>query len=420
MKTAFAILLLFFLVPIYSFADQYCIVKSETMDIYSAPDLNHLQKDRIYVRSNKLTVLEINGDWVKIKDSSNEICYLYNNKKQLKIYQTDDSLLCQISQITIFGGKFKVVAVYFIVIICVLWWIVKRFNEDDDEEVEEISSKIGLFLILPVTTLYIILCNKSYINNYMFGDFYITTDGKAGIFFASLFLQIWNLLIFLFAIFTICLMFVHSISNVIENAAQSARRYRTKRHLIGRRLILANVLLSAILPIALFFITVFAKKELEINTIGEFITFIHDGLFYAENTAILIFCIVSLLFVASIIYTTYSAIDFLNRKVSYVLQFLFFYYGIMFLLSFSFYSSLIQLNNSRFFEGLLVLFGLVLVLFLFKSDKTDSKNYASSGGYMNNRCCGNCRYYGVSARGNCTSISRSVSSSGICDDFYSK
>lgn len=404
MNNTIIYLILFLILPTPIIAQNLCKVKSPKMDIYSQPDINSLRTDVIYKKWSTLQILQKDGNWLKVKDETGNVCYILDKGNKLTYYQKDDSLLHQIANSKAFGAEMKYLIIYILIGVCVLWWILTSFFPKF-----KTNSKwalIFLSVILPISIFYIFLCDKYYINNWLFDNLFISTDENILYILKNVLFQLWNLILYIFFIFTLFLIFLAALK-YLKNFTEIQWFDYTKRKLnknynslvkiknINNKLVSVNLSISIILPVVALILMIFSDNK---NLLFEkgFFNFLLIGTSNFNDIPLLITTILISLSLLSMIASVimFAMVMKENKLIAILANFL--YAAFFVTASVSIAHSLICLSGNNFFTGLLILI-LVVVFVMVVITGLKEYNGSSGGGSISSSSsggehCFNCRW----------------------------
>lgn len=424
-NTIYFFVFLFF--PIVINAQNCCKVKSPKMEIYSQPDQNSLRKDVVYEKWSMLDILDKDEKWLKVKDGTGNVCYIYDEGNQLVYYQKDGTLLYQIANSSIFGVEMKFLIVYILIGLCLFWWLL--VNLLPKFRTKSIWAIIFLALILSLSLFYILLCYKYYINNWLFDNLYVSMDVGLLYTLKNVLLQLWNIILYVFFIITLFQIFFAAVEYLQTFSSISwfdyTRRSKLEKYYrmvklkkINDKLIWINVLLSILLPIVTLVLLIFSDIKFNSSRIG-FFDFLIIGLSSIHD---IMYFVASLLISLGVLSTLVSIMIFIlvmkNKKL-WAMAANLLYISFIIVVSVSITHSLLCLSGNNFFMGLFILITVLIFILVvitgLKEYRGSNDNSASSVSNPSGGGCYNCRWY-MSGFGSpyCNRDSRPVKSGDWC------
>lgn len=354
-------------------SDQYYLIHSKELNIYSEPNESSMLENMKAPRGGRFKVLSEDSVWVKVSASNGEY-YLHKPSSKNFLVQTieDGSFLSNLSNTRYFNIRFKVLLIYVIVAISILICIFVIRKDDVN-----IWSIILTGLLSILLLLFFILYKNKYTNYWLFDSWYIY-DLISWDTIKTTFSLLWNSLVFVFIIFVSLTGFMVQTSYILMfNSFKKS--YLPILEFFGG-LVIAFIIYSLVLPILIFICSLFTDVVMDTSSFEGFFSTLWNWLKIKEGW---VSFILGILISFYIFYSLYVAILALCsvRKITFSIIVYFISAVILYtILPVMLYDTLECLSKSNIILGI---FGLFLIFVMMQGARSSS-NFSYSANSNNN------------------------------------
>lgn len=246
-------------------SNQYGIVHSKSLNIYSEPNEESIVKDLKMSKGSRFNLLSQDENWIKASGTDREF-YLYKPEaiNYLTILTEDGSFLSNLASKRFFDIPFKILLFYIIALVAIAALVV-IMRDYDSHWIVTIFSHVLTVLLL----LFLVLYKKQYIDYWLFSSWHIY-DLISWHTIKATFALLWNSIVVLVVIYSTILCYMCMWQNTMTS--NTFKKEYNDAVTMGTASILMLILLvmAVALPIVIFVCSIFTDVVLDTNSFKAF------------------------------------------------------------------------------------------------------------------------------------------------------